>query len=133
MSALIYRQVELYERRHSCLLCHLPAKLRCSRCRQVWFCSKACQRAVWKTHKRVCGVEPVASGGAESARGACLDSTSTAAPASARGDVQAPAAAPAVVTKEVEQKPPARCKTKQEWIDAERVSIAALNQLSGLD
>ena len=60
-------------------------------------------------------------------------STSTAAPASARGDVQAPAAAPAVVTKEVEQKPPARCKTKQEWIDAERVSIAALNQLSGLD
>ncbi|KAL4437307.1 hypothetical protein ABPG75_004446 [Micractinium tetrahymenae] len=49
--------------RHSCSQCGMTAsqaaavgaKLRrCSRCRQVRYCSKACQRAAWLAHRKVC-------------------------------------------------------------------------------
>ena len=39
-----------------CSLCGLPAmakKARCA-CRQAWFCSKACQKAHWKSHRTEC-------------------------------------------------------------------------------
>lgn len=29
--------------------------MRCGRCRQTWYCSKACQKADWSTHKEHCG------------------------------------------------------------------------------
>ncbi|KAJ6493006.1 hypothetical protein C8R45DRAFT_181716 [Mycena sanguinolenta] len=28
---------------------------RCAKCQTVWYCSKECQRADWKTHKKFCG------------------------------------------------------------------------------
>ncbi|KAL9190508.1 hypothetical protein ACHAXT_000214 [Thalassiosira profunda] len=31
-----------------------PAFQRCARCRKVFYCSKACQKTRWKTHKKVC-------------------------------------------------------------------------------
>ena len=36
-----------------------PRKLlRCSRCKQVWYCSTACQKRHWKQHKPGCGKPP---------------------------------------------------------------------------
>lgn len=37
-----------------CLQCGKDAALKCARCKRVWYCSKDCQKASWKTHKRVC-------------------------------------------------------------------------------
>ena len=31
-------------------------KCMCVRCRQAWYCSKACQRADWSGHKAVCTI-----------------------------------------------------------------------------
>lgn len=31
------------------------ASMRCSRCRKLFYCSRECQRAHWKTHKTTCG------------------------------------------------------------------------------
>jgi hypothetical protein len=31
-----------------------PKLLRCSRCQNVWFCNKECQRLAWKKHKKDC-------------------------------------------------------------------------------
>lgn len=31
-----------------------PPNLRCSRCKAAFYCSETCQRAAWKTHKKVC-------------------------------------------------------------------------------
>merc|ERR1712166_879956 len=32
-----------------------PQLLRCSRCKQVWYCTQKCQKAGWKQHKKDCG------------------------------------------------------------------------------
>lgn len=42
-----------------CAVCTilLPAK-KCTGCRRVQYCSAACQKADWKEHKAVCGLEP---------------------------------------------------------------------------
>ena len=38
-----------------CANCDKPhSKSRCSRCKQVWYCSKTCQKHAWKEHKIVC-------------------------------------------------------------------------------
>ena len=40
---------------HACAACgKTGAKKCCSRCKRVWYCSKDCQTAAWKTHKLVC-------------------------------------------------------------------------------
>lgn len=37
-----------------CLVCSLPAPLKCSRCRSAHYCSAEHQRQHWKLHKRAC-------------------------------------------------------------------------------
>eukprot|EP01105_Mastigella_eilhardi_P013361 TRINITY_DN3041_c0_g1_i2.p2 TRINITY_DN3041_c0_g1~~TRINITY_DN3041_c0_g1_i2.p2 ORF type:complete len:208 (-),score=15.26 TRINITY_DN3041_c0_g1_i2:40-663(-) len=39
---------------HSCGVCQKPAHLKCSACKHVFYCSAACQRADWATHKLHC-------------------------------------------------------------------------------
>lgn len=55
-TALSYepRVVTLMSAAHSCDKCGAPADLRCTACKSVWYCSQACQRAAWKSHKPVC-------------------------------------------------------------------------------
>ncbi|CAJ1452304.1 unnamed protein product [Effrenium voratum] len=36
------------------LTCQNPSRLRCSRCRQAFFCSEDCQRKAWPVHKHEC-------------------------------------------------------------------------------
>lgn len=38
-----------------------PATNKCSRCRSVYYCSEACQRAHWQQHKKVCAAAVVAA------------------------------------------------------------------------
>ena len=42
-----------------------PNMLRCSRCKEVWYCDAVCQRRAWKAHKKLCGspakVQPAAT------------------------------------------------------------------------
>ena len=46
-------------RKKACDWCQqaCPRLLRCSGCRLVWYCGKACSTAAWKTHKRACKAE----------------------------------------------------------------------------
>jgi len=41
----------------TCDQCHAPSEKlsRCSRCRDAAYCSRECQKAAWKLHKRLCG------------------------------------------------------------------------------
>lgn len=48
-----------------CAACGKEGSMRCSRCKQVWFCSKSCQRAHWAMHKASCS--PPASSSIDSA------------------------------------------------------------------
>ena len=41
-----------------CERCAGPAKTRCSRCQKAWYCSAACQRAAWATHRDLCRRAP---------------------------------------------------------------------------
>ena len=47
---------------HRCGHCGKSAalKLRCGRCRAVYFCDRDCQRAGWKRHKPQCRLQEVA-------------------------------------------------------------------------
>lgn len=38
----------------ACLECGKETNLRCSACKQAYFCSAACTRSAWKEHKKVC-------------------------------------------------------------------------------
>jgi hypothetical protein len=38
-----------------CNVCQKPSTLRCSKCRQAYYCSKECQKKDWKLHKKSCG------------------------------------------------------------------------------
>ena len=40
-----------------CPACGLPASLRCSGCRAVYYCSEQCQRRAWAEHRRPCKKE----------------------------------------------------------------------------
>src|SRR5688500_3512650 len=37
-----------------CAACAKPASLTCSRCRTTTYCSSACQKSDWRTHKQSC-------------------------------------------------------------------------------
>ena len=37
-----------------CEWCEKPTPLKCSGCREIYLCSKACLKLVWKEHKRTC-------------------------------------------------------------------------------
>ncbi|KYN04629.1 PREDICTED: zinc finger MYND domain-containing protein 10 [Cyphomyrmex costatus] len=37
-----------------CSLCQEPSKKRCSRCKEVWYCSRKCQVKDWENHKNIC-------------------------------------------------------------------------------
>ncbi|KAH7921469.1 hypothetical protein BV22DRAFT_1038637 [Leucogyrophana mollusca] len=37
-----------------CYICRKSAKSKCSKCKMVTYCSQACQRSHWKTHKPLC-------------------------------------------------------------------------------
>ena len=42
---------------HTCDNCgKFGAKKNCSQCKSAWYCTKACQKSAWKTHKAVCKV-----------------------------------------------------------------------------
>lgn len=38
----------------ACPRCGTAARLRCSRCKSVWYCSSKCQAASWKEHRAAC-------------------------------------------------------------------------------
>lgn len=38
----------------NCNNCHQNATKRCSKCKQVWYCSRDCQLSDWKVHKPTC-------------------------------------------------------------------------------
>jgi tetratricopeptide (TPR) repeat protein len=41
--------------KHSCEQCDSnEAPLRCSRCKNAWYCNRDCQRSAWKSHKPAC-------------------------------------------------------------------------------
>ncbi|GMF64634.1 unnamed protein product [Phytophthora lilii] len=44
----------------TCDQCHTPSEKlsRCARCRDAAYCSRDCQKAAWKLHKRLCGKTP---------------------------------------------------------------------------
>ena len=37
-----------------CADCGDPAKLRCSKCKSSWYCTRECQLKNWKEHKKMC-------------------------------------------------------------------------------
>lgn len=49
-----------YAKDKTCHFCHVATnKLsRCARCQDARYCSRECQRAAWKLHKRLCGKTP---------------------------------------------------------------------------
>lgn len=49
-----------YAKDKTCHFCHVATgKLsRCARCQDARYCSRECQRAAWKFHKRLCGKTP---------------------------------------------------------------------------
>lgn len=38
----------------SCKICHNFTKMKCSGCRNIYYCSSKCQKKDWKTHKKYC-------------------------------------------------------------------------------
>ncbi|TPX40706.1 hypothetical protein SeLEV6574_g06465 [Synchytrium endobioticum] len=39
-----------------CARCGTPAEKRCSRCRNEWYCGRACQVNAWNSHKPICDI-----------------------------------------------------------------------------
>eukprot|EP00658_Telonema_sp_P-2_P040481 TRINITY_DN2894_c0_g1_i1.p1 TRINITY_DN2894_c0_g1~~TRINITY_DN2894_c0_g1_i1.p1 ORF type:complete len:123 (+),score=21.78 TRINITY_DN2894_c0_g1_i1:176-544(+) len=40
---------------HTCAACALPATMRCSQCKLVWYCTREHQKTHWKLHRKTCG------------------------------------------------------------------------------
>lgn len=41
---------------HACQVCSTNTNKKCSRCKKIYYCCTACQKANWKSHKLTCGV-----------------------------------------------------------------------------
>jgi hypothetical protein len=59
----VLRGMELERQCSNCLLWN--AKQRCKGCKATYFCSQACIKSVWKTHKLCCGGKQASSSGQE--------------------------------------------------------------------
>ncbi|XP_034943955.1 zinc finger MYND domain-containing protein 10 [Chelonus insularis] len=44
----------IFEEKDKCALCKEVASKRCSKCKSVWYCGRACQVKDWNTHKKIC-------------------------------------------------------------------------------
>lgn len=49
----------------ACAACQTPGDLRCAKCRDVYYCSVACQREHWRLHKLLCSVSTAPAQGDE--------------------------------------------------------------------
>lgn len=38
----------------ACVNCGIPSKLKCTNCKNVFYCTKECQKDHWKKHKNNC-------------------------------------------------------------------------------
>lgn len=45
------------EQRRTCPVCQIESKLRCTRCKSVWYCSPQHQKDDWSIHKLVCKIK----------------------------------------------------------------------------
>lgn len=62
-----------------CAQCNRPgARLRCSRCKCVCYCSASCQRAAWAVHKRTCLAAPAVSAAVSAAAMAAVEAAEAA-------------------------------------------------------
>ncbi len=44
------------EQRLVCPVCETECKMKCTRCKSVWYCSRECQGTDWPKHKKICNL-----------------------------------------------------------------------------
>lgn len=76
-----------------CVACGKEAELRCSVCKQVYFCNQTCQRAAWPAHRAVCTKPPSTDGSSPSKPGESAVAAKPAAAPPASVQVQAKSSA----------------------------------------
>lgn len=56
------QEEEKMKRNRKCLFCDNPdPQYKCARCKTAYYCSKECQKADWKLHKRICKTQDINS------------------------------------------------------------------------
>lgn len=82
----------------TCAVCEkgkpdIPQLMKCGRCKSISYCSAACQKVDWKTHKSICGKKP-GSSSASAPRSASSSSSSSSGPLSPPKGLDQPIAKP---------------------------------------